>query len=122
MQVRTGFKEASCNIWTSHGTWFWLLIRGDRHAGAIGAATTQAEAIREALAAAKTLPDIGDAGCIEMAPPAVSRSAQTENSVAAAPKPTACAKPCSPTRSLRRNYENVWSAVLCQYAAFAAMT
>jgi hypothetical protein len=39
------------NLWTAHGSWFWLLVYPDRHGGATGAAPTEAEAVREARAA-----------------------------------------------------------------------
>src|SRR5215467_7141960 len=44
------------NVWTSHGTWFWSLIYPDRDGGAIGAATSEAQALHEAHAAIERLP------------------------------------------------------------------
>jgi len=50
----------SFNLWTVQGTWFWSLVYPDRHGGAIGAAASEAEALGEAQAAIKRLPQLLD--------------------------------------------------------------
>jgi hypothetical protein len=42
---------AKLNIWTVEGTWFWSVVDGENQAGAVGAATSKAEALHEAHAA-----------------------------------------------------------------------
>jgi hypothetical protein len=45
---RVGFE-----VWSASGNWFWFVPYG--HGGAIGAALTEAEAIREACAAIEAM-------------------------------------------------------------------
>jgi hypothetical protein len=49
-------QAARFNLWSSHRTWFWSLIYPDREGGAIGAATSEAEALDEAYAAIESPP------------------------------------------------------------------
>jgi len=56
MQVHRTDSAVCFNVWTSHRTWFWSLIYPDREGGAVGAATTEAEAVHEAHAAIERLP------------------------------------------------------------------
>jgi len=55
MPVRRDASGFGINVWTAHGSWFWLLVYPDRHGGATGAAPTEAEAVREARAAIESV-------------------------------------------------------------------
>ena len=48
MRKRKDYLGAGFEVWASQRTWFWRLVHADRSGGAIGAAATEAEAIREA--------------------------------------------------------------------------
>src|SRR5262249_48145607 len=56
MGTRRTEYAASFNLWTIQGTWFWLLLYPDRRGGRIGAAASEAEAMAEAKAAIRHLP------------------------------------------------------------------
>lgn len=49
-------QTARFNLWNSQGTWFWSLVYSDLKGGAIGAATTEAEALDDAHAAIERRP------------------------------------------------------------------
>jgi hypothetical protein len=46
----TGFE-----VWTSQESWFWMVSSPNRNGGMIGAAATEAEAIREARASIRRM-------------------------------------------------------------------
>jgi hypothetical protein len=56
--MQTGRTGCSVRItlWTVQRTWFWSLVYPDRQGGAIGAAATEAEAVREAQAVIERVP------------------------------------------------------------------
>jgi hypothetical protein len=60
MRVLRNDSAVSFNIWTSQWTWFWSLIYPDGEGGAIGAATSEAEALHEVHAAIERLPQQRD--------------------------------------------------------------
>src|SRR5215469_12914863 len=60
MRTRKIECAMSFHLWTVQGTWFWSLVYPDRHGGAIGAAASEAEALGEAQAAIKRLPQLLD--------------------------------------------------------------
>jgi hypothetical protein len=45
------------SIWTAQGAWFWSVVCFDRNGGAVGAAATEAEALREVRAAIELMPE-----------------------------------------------------------------
>ena len=51
--MHEGDKETQFQVWNGPSNWFWLVPYG--HGGVIGAALTEAEAIREACAAIETM-------------------------------------------------------------------
>jgi len=60
MEMRESEHAVIFDLWTMHGTWFWSLIYPDRHGGAVGAAISEAEALREAHAAMAQMPQSPD--------------------------------------------------------------
>jgi hypothetical protein len=48
MRKRRDYLGSGFEVWSSQWTWFWRLLHADRGGGVIGAAATEAEAIREA--------------------------------------------------------------------------
>jgi hypothetical protein len=50
MEMLRKGQAARFNLWSSQRTWFWSLIYPDREGGAIGAATSEAEALDDAYA------------------------------------------------------------------------
>jgi hypothetical protein len=51
MRVRKDHLGAGFEVWTGGQSWFWCLLNPRRDGGAIGAAATEADAIREAFVA-----------------------------------------------------------------------
>jgi hypothetical protein len=51
MRVRKDHLGAGFEVWTGGQSWFWCLLSPRRDGGAIGAAATEADAIREAFVA-----------------------------------------------------------------------
>jgi hypothetical protein len=51
--LHEGYKETQFQVWNGPSNWFWFVPYG--HGGVIGAALTEAEAIREACAAIETM-------------------------------------------------------------------
>jgi hypothetical protein len=56
MRGRKRDSGVGFNLWNVQGAWFWSLVYPDTHSGAIGAATSEAEAVGEARAAIERLP------------------------------------------------------------------
>src|SRR6266481_3002765 len=51
MRVRRDHLGAGFEVWPGGQSWFWCLLNPRRDGGAIGAAATEADAIREAFVA-----------------------------------------------------------------------
>ena len=51
MRVRKDHLGAGFEVWTGGQSWFWCLLNPRRDGGAIGAAATETDAIREAFVA-----------------------------------------------------------------------
>jgi hypothetical protein len=51
MRIRRDHLGAGFEVWTGGQSWFWCLLNPRRDGGAIGAAATEADAVREAFAA-----------------------------------------------------------------------
>src|SRR5260370_27186113 len=51
MRIRRDHLGADFEVWAGGQSWFWCLLNQRRNGGAIGAAATEAEAIREAFVA-----------------------------------------------------------------------
>jgi hypothetical protein len=51
MRIRRDHLGAGFEVWTGGQSWFWCLLNPRRDGGAIGAAATEADAIREASVA-----------------------------------------------------------------------
>jgi hypothetical protein len=51
MRIRRDHLGADFEVWTGGQSWFWCLLNPRRDGGAIGAAATEADAIREASVA-----------------------------------------------------------------------
>ena len=54
--MRTNQCTVSFNLWTAYSGWFWSVASPDRHAGAIGVAGSEAEALGEIQLAIERLP------------------------------------------------------------------
>jgi len=102
MRTRKTECAMSFNLWTVQGTWFWSLVYPDRHGGAIGAAASEAEAVGEAQAAIKRLPQLLDD--TPLAPPRDdSRFIRRFQR--------------SGMRTMGKSYNNLWRLTLRRYAA-----
>ncbi len=51
MRIRRDHLGAGFEVWAGGQSWFWCLLNQRRNGGAIGAAATEADAIREASVA-----------------------------------------------------------------------
>jgi len=51
MHIRRDHLGTGFEVWTGGQTWFWCLLNPRRDGGAIGAAATEADAVREAFVA-----------------------------------------------------------------------
>lgn len=51
MRIRRDHLGAAFEVWAGGQSWFWCLLNQRRNGGAIGAAATEADAIREAFVA-----------------------------------------------------------------------
>jgi hypothetical protein len=51
MRIRRDHLGTGFEVWTGGQSWFWCLLNPHRNRGAIGAAATEADAIREAFVA-----------------------------------------------------------------------
>jgi hypothetical protein len=51
MRIRKDHLGAGFEVWTGGQSWFWCLLNPRHDGGAIGAAATEADAIREAFVA-----------------------------------------------------------------------
>jgi len=64
-------RAMGVDLWTIRGAWFWQLAGRCRGGGAIGAASTKSEALREAYAAVEE----ASARCARLASPNLSEGA-----------------------------------------------
>jgi hypothetical protein len=53
--ARSPGSPITYEVWTGQGTWFWYVVNPQRNCGAIGAAATKPEAIREARSSIKEM-------------------------------------------------------------------
>ncbi len=149
MRVRRVESGVGFNVWTVQGTWFWLLVYPDRHGGAIGAAATEVEAVREACAAIDLLSELGcDCGlspCLSSSANPCASAFQPRNDVtlirafphsrepsefgvrfkvdgasAVIGREHPGRKRGSNLQKLRKRYNNVWHSSLASYAARVA--
>lgn len=75
MRIRRDHLGTGFEVWDGHRTWFWSVISPHRNGGAIGAAATEDEAVREArqsieeidarLLRLSTVPDVRQTGEVE---------------------------------------------------------
>lgn len=135
MQMPRTEGVVSFKVWTSHRTWFWSLIYPDREGGAIGAATSEAEALHEAHAAIERLPQLRDTTGIFFAPcedSKFSRRCQSSKDsqfhnrrkMEAANGQFECSRAAGKRRAkvsaLGASYRNLWQLMLQRYAARVA--
>src|SRR5438128_833743 len=132
MQKRRTEYAASFKVWTTHGTWFWSLFYPDQHGGAIGAAPSQAEAMREAQAALECVPQLphyesGKVGGCEVSTFARRFNGSIDLRISTAPELDHASGGCecsegsgnrsSRMRAVAARYNELWRMTLQQYAA-----
>jgi len=125
-------ENASFNVWTVQGTWFWSLVYPDRDGGAIGAAASKAEAVGEAQTAIERLPQLRFDTGTPLNGPTLTRAVQNPKDspfhagckIDSANGDFACLgasrKRRSKVRAVDENYENLWHLTLHEYAARVA--
>ncbi|MBV8055360.1 MAG: hypothetical protein JOZ29_09270 [Deltaproteobacteria bacterium] len=123
----------SFNLWTVQGAWFWSLVYPDRHGGAIGAATSKAEAVGEAQAVIDRFPQPhddtllvprGDSRFTRQFQGSKDSQFHIGSKIDGGTNDFACShaprKRSSRMRTMGESYNNLWQRTLRQYAARVA--
>jgi hypothetical protein len=135
MRILRADCAVSFKVWTVQGTWFWSVVFPDRHSGAIGAAASEPQAVGEAQAVIKRLPQLRGDTRIPLAPGDDSRFTRPFQSSKASQfhigseidgatthfgYSGASRKRSSKMPKMGESYNNHWQLTLQQYAARVA--